>query len=142
MNDRNADWNRAVVEEFRAAGGEVGGRFAGRTLALVHHVGRRSGTPRVTPLSCLPIRDGFAVFASAAGRDRHPEWFHNLVAHPDVEIEVGTATLPVRARVLDGEERRRVWEQQKAADPEFARYEARTSRTIPVVLLEPRVAAP
>ncbi|MDN5914992.1 MAG: nitroreductase family deazaflavin-dependent oxidoreductase [Pseudonocardia sp.] len=82
----------------------------------------------------------YAVFASAAGRDRHPAWYHNLRAQPDTEIEIadaGVTTVPVRARVADTEEREPIWETQKQRYPGFADYESMTERTIPVVLLEP-----
>jgi deazaflavin-dependent oxidoreductase (nitroreductase family) len=84
------------------------------------------------------VGDGFAVFASAAGADKNPDWYHNLLAHPDVRIEVGTQTLEVRARVLDDAERQPVWETQKARYPGFADYERKTSRVIPVVMLDRR----
>jgi deazaflavin-dependent oxidoreductase (nitroreductase family) len=135
---RNKDWNSDIIREFRANEGIVGGQFEGRALALVHHIGRRSGQERINPLSCLPVGNAFAVFGSAAGRDRHPDWYHNLVALPDATIEFGTMTIPVRARELTGEERRQVWEKQKQVSPEFCDYEARTNRLIPVMLLERR----
>ena len=84
MTNRNQDWNSRVIEEFRSNGGTVGGQFEGRTLALVHHVGRRSGEERINPLACLRVGESFAVFGSAAGRDRHPDWYHNVMAQPDI----------------------------------------------------------
>jgi deazaflavin-dependent oxidoreductase (nitroreductase family) len=86
------------------------------------------------------VGDAYAVFASAAGADKNPDWYHNLRAHPDTTIEVGTETIPVRARDLPREERDPIWEIQKQRYPGFADYEAKTSRVIPVVLLEPRDA--
>ncbi len=129
------DWNRGVIDEFRANGGKVA-QFEGRPLLLLHHRGAKSGTDRVNPLVYLPVGDAFAVFGSKAGADAHPAWYHNLVAHPDTVVEVGTETIPVRARVAEGEERERIWEEQKRANPNFADYEQKTARTIPVVLLE------
>lgn len=132
------DFNEKIIEEFRANGGQVGGPFEGAPMVLLHTVGARSGAERVTPLVSQPLDDGtLAVFASAAGADHHPAWFHNLVAAPDITIEVGTETRAVRARVAEGEERTRIWEAQKAAMPGFADYEAATDREIPVVVLEP-----
>jgi len=133
------DWNRGVIEEFRANGGRVA-QFEGRPLLLLHHKGAKSGTERVNPLVYLPLGDDFAVFGSKAGADTNPAWYHNLQAHPDTTIEVGTETIPVRARVTEGDERTRIWEEQKRVNTNFADYEKLTTRPIPVVVLE-RVAA-
>ncbi len=133
------DWNRGVIEEFRAGGGRVA-QFEGRPLLLLHHKGAKSGAGRVNPLVYLPLGDDFAVFGSKAGADTNPAWYHNLRAHPDTTIEVGTETIPVRARVAEGDERTRIWEEQKRVNTNFADYEKLTTRPIPVVVLE-RVAA-
>ncbi len=133
------DWNRGVIDEFRANGGKVA-QFEGRPLLLLHHKGAQTGTERVNPLVYLPVGDAFAVFGSKAGADTNPAWYHNLVAHPDTAVEVGTETVPVRARVTEGEERERIWDEQKRVNPNFADYEQKTTRPIPVVLLE-RVAS-
>lgn len=134
-----SDWNASIVEEFRANEGRVGGRFAGQTLLLLHTTGARSGQERVNPVAYQELGDGrVAVFASYAGLDVNPAWFHNLVAHPDVTAEIGTETRELRARVTSGEERTAIWERQKAAHPGFAGYEQKTAREIPVVVLEPR----
>lgn len=130
------DWNAAIIEEFRANDGRVGGMFEGRTLLLLHHTGARTGTRRVTPLAYQDLADGYAVFASKAGADTNPDWYHNVVANPTTEVEVGTGTIRVRARVASGPERDRIWSRQKRDYPQFAEYEAKTSRVIPVVLLE------
>jgi deazaflavin-dependent oxidoreductase (nitroreductase family) len=129
------DWNRRVADEFRANGGKVA-QFEGRPLLLLHHTGAKTGTERVNPLVYLPVGEGFAVFGSKAGADTNPAWYHNLRAHPDTTIEVGTETLPVHARVAEGEERERIWEAQKRVNPNFAEYEQKTTRPIPVVVLE------
>ena len=131
------DWNAAIIEEFRANDGRVGGMFEGRTLLLLHHTGARTGTRRVTPLAYQDLADGYAVFASKAGADTNPDWYHNLVANPGTEVEVGTDTIPVRARVAMGEERDRIWSRQKREYPQFEEYESKTSRVIPVIVLEP-----
>ena len=133
------DWNRRVVDEFRGNGGKVA-QFEGRPLLLLHHTGAKTGTERVNPLVYLPVGDDFAVFGSKAGADTNPAWYHNLRAHPDTTIEVGTETLPVHARVAESAERERIWEEQKRVNPNFAEYEQKTTRPIPVVVLE-RVAA-
>lgn len=134
-----SDWNDRIIAEFRANDGMVGGPFEGAPLLLLHSTGARSGEVRVHPMMYQAVGDDFAVFASKAGADTHPAWYHNLVAHPDARIEVGTEsgveTFDVVARVLEGEERASVWAEQKARYPGFADYEAKTERVIPVVLL-------
>jgi deazaflavin-dependent oxidoreductase (nitroreductase family) len=136
-------FNRQVVEEFRANEGRVGGPFEGAPMILVHHVGRRSGTERISPMVFQAVGDGFAIFASKAGAPDNPDWYHNLLAHPETSAEVGAehrgATVAARVRELAGEERTRVWEAQKEASPGFADYEVKAApRQIPVLLLEPR----
>ena len=133
-----SDWNRAIIEEFRANEGRVGGRFEGRPLLLLHHKGARSGTERVNPLAYQRLDDGsLAVFGSKGGAPTNPDWYFNLKANPDARVEVGTDTFPVTARIAEGEERDRIWEKQKKEMPGFAEYEKRTSRPIPVVVLTP-----
>ena len=132
------DWNKKIIAEFRENGGRVGGQFEGAPMILVHHLGRKSGTERVNPMVYQAVGDDFAVFGSKAGADTHPDWYRNLVAHPDTTVEVGTETIAVHARDLAGDERARIWETQKEQNPGFAEYEAKTDRTIPVVLLERR----
>ena len=131
-----ADFNRQIINEFRAGGGKVSGPAEGFTLLLLHTRGARSGLERVNPVAYQLMADGWAVFATHAGAPRHPDWFHNVVAQPETTIEIGTETIPVRARVATGEERERIWERQKLFFPRFAKYEERTDREIPVVILE------
>ena len=137
-----SDWNQQVIEEFRSHGGHVGGQFEGAPLLLLHHVGKRSGTDRLSPMMYQQVGDAWAVFASKAGAPDNPDWYHNLLANPDAAIEVGDgqeiSLVPVRARDLPRDERDPVWETQKERYPGFADYESKTSRTIPVVLLERR----
>jgi deazaflavin-dependent oxidoreductase (nitroreductase family) len=131
------DFNQRVIEEFRANAGRVGGPFEGLPLALVHHRGGRTGVERVSPLAYQQLEDGaIAVFGSKGGAPTNPDWFHNLVANPRARVEVGSETYDVTARVADGEERELIWEKQKADHPQFAGYETRTSRQIPVVILD------
>lgn len=132
-----SDWNTQVIEEFRANGGRVGGQFEGEPLLLLHTVGARSGQPRVNPMMYQEIDGGYAVFASKAGAPTHPDWYHNLLAHPRVSAEIGTRTVDLVARVADGAERERIWAAQKSTHPRFAEYERKTSRQIPVIVLEP-----
>jgi deazaflavin-dependent oxidoreductase (nitroreductase family) len=131
------DWNSKIIAEFRANEGKVGGQFEGATLLLLHTVGAKSGQPRVNPVAYQDLGDGVAVFASKAGAPSNPDWYHNLLANPRVTAEIGTETLPFVARVAEGAERDRIWEAQKRANPGFADYERKTTRQIPVVILEP-----
>ena len=134
-----ADRNQPVIDEFRANAGRVGGYFEGRTLLLLHHRGAKSGTERVNPVGYQRLSDhSVAVFASMGGAPTNPDWYHNLVANPDVTVELGTETYPARARVAEGAERDAIWEQQKRDWPAFAEYEEKTRgiREIPVVVLE------
>jgi len=143
-----SDWNQNIIEEFRANEGTVGGYFAESELLLLHHTGSRSGTRRISPVCYQNLGDSWAVFASRGGAPTNPAWYHNLVAHPEVEIELGTETVPVIARVARGEERTRIWEAQKAwseampdARPQFQVYEVKANehgREIPVFVLDRR----
>src|SRR6266700_4420445 len=107
MTDAN-DPNRKIIEEFRANDGIVGGMFVRMPLLLLHHVGAKSGTKRVNPVAYQRLGDSVAVFASKGGAPKNPDWFHNVVANPDVTVEVGTETYPATARVATGEERERI----------------------------------
>lgn len=131
------DFNSKIIEEFRAKDGRVGGPFEGAPLLLLHTVGAKSGQERVNPMMYLTVPGGYAVFGSKAGADTHPDWYHNLVAQPAVRAEIGAETLELTARVAGGDERERIWTEQKTAVPGFADYEQQTSREIPVVILEP-----
>lgn len=131
------DWNSKIIAEFRANGGKVGGPFEGAPLLLLHTVGAKTGQSRVTPMMYQDIGEGVAVFASKAGAPTNPAWYHNLLANPRVSAEIGTDTVEVVARVAEGPERERIWEAQKRAYPGFADYETKTTRQIPVVILEP-----
>ena len=137
MADERQDWNRKIIEEFRANEGKVGGPFEGAPILLLHHKGAKTGTERVNPLAYQDLGDGrVAVFASKAGAPDNPDWFHNVRANPDTKIEIGTETYPVKARIPEGAERDQIWERQKELMPGFAEYEQKTTRTIPVVILE------
>jgi deazaflavin-dependent oxidoreductase (nitroreductase family) len=134
MTDFN-DWNRRVIEEFRANEGKVGGQFEGANLLLLHTTGARSGQERINPLAYQQVGGDYAVFGSKGGAPTNPDWYRNLIAHPGVTVEVGTETFQGTARVLEGDEREQVWSRQKEHAPGFAEYEQRTSRQIPVVLI-------
>ena len=132
------DMNARIIEEFRGNAGKVGGPFEGRNMLLLHSIGAKSGAQRINPLVYQAIDGSFAVFASKGGAPTNPGWYHNLVANPEVTIEVGIETVPVTARVADTEERDQIWTREKQAIATFADYEAATTRIIPVVVLERR----
>jgi deazaflavin-dependent oxidoreductase (nitroreductase family) len=131
------DWNSGIITEFRANGGKVGGPFEGMPLLLLHTKGAKTGQERVHPVSYRRVGNGYAVFASKAGAPTNPDWYHNLVVNPQVQVEVGTETLPLTARVTAGGERDQIWTAHKTQYPGFADYETKTTRQIPVVVLEP-----
>jgi deazaflavin-dependent oxidoreductase (nitroreductase family) len=134
MADRG-DWNRGVIEEFRANGGRVA-VFAHQPLLLIHHLGSKTGTERVNPLAYLELDDGYAIFGSKGGAPTNPDWVANVLANPEVTVEVGTDTHRARARLARGDERAQIWEEQKRRNPAFAEYERKTAREIPVIILE------
>jgi deazaflavin-dependent oxidoreductase (nitroreductase family) len=137
MSDMN-DFNTPIIEEFRANAGKVGGNFEGATILLLHTTGAKSGKERVNPMMYRKAGDDIAVFASKAGAPTNPDWYHNLVAHPDVSIEVGTDTVDVVATPLERSERDRIYAEQVSRYPGFGDYEKATDRIIPVVALDPR----
>jgi len=134
------DWNRRVMEEFHANAGKVGGPFEGKPMLLLTTTGAKSGQRRTTPLVYLPDGDRLIIFASKGGAPTHPDWYHNLVAHPQVTVEIGkgsgTETFEASATVLTGEERDRMYAKQAQVMPQFGEYQAKTSRQIPVIALE------
>jgi deazaflavin-dependent oxidoreductase (nitroreductase family) len=134
----NDNFNDKVIDEFRANGGKAGGWFEGQTLLLLHHNGAKTGTERVNPLVYQQVGGSYAIFASAGGGPRDPQWFRNLLANPDTTVEVGTETVRVRARLAAADERVSIWTKQKADRPNFAEYETTAApREIPVILLDP-----
>ena len=130
------EWNKAIIKEFRENAGKVGGDFEGAPLLILHTTGAKSGKERENPLMYLPDGDDTYVFASKAGMPTNPDWYHNLVANPQVKVEVGTETYDATARVLEGDERDRIWTEQKQRFPQFAEYEKTATRTIPVIALD------
>jgi len=136
MSERD-DWNGKIIDEFRANAGKVGQPFEGVPILLLHHRGAKTGTERINPLAYRRDGDNYVIFASKAGAPTNPDWYHNVQANPESEIEVGTDKVSVRARVAQDDERERLWELQKKEFPGFADYEQKTSRQIPVIVLEP-----
>jgi len=123
---------------LRASRGRLGRRIAGNDMAVLVTRGRRSGDRHAVPLLFLREGDSIVVVASYGGRDRHPDWYRNLLADPEAEIQIGADRLRVRARTAGGDERRRLWERATRAYAGYAEYQARTEREIPIVVLEPR----
>ena len=129
------DYNRRLIEEFRANGGKVGGMWEGTPLLLLTTRGAKSGQRRTTPLAYMPEGDRLIVFASSGGAPTHPDWYHNLGAHPQVTVEVGTETFDAIAVVAEDEERDRLWTKGVALYPDLAEHQAKTTRQFPVIAL-------
>ena len=138
MSTSMNDFNAKVIEEFHANEGRVGGNFAGAPLLLLHHTGAKSGKSYINPLVYLDDGDRYVIFASKAGAPTNPDWYHNLKAHPQVKIEVGTETIDALVSEADGEERERLFQAQVDRMPTFAEYEEKAGgRVIPVIVLTP-----
>jgi deazaflavin-dependent oxidoreductase (nitroreductase family) len=136
VSDEIKSFNEQLIEEFRANDGKVGGPFAGAPLLLLTTTGAKSGEHRTTPIVHTTDGDRYVVIASYGGAPKHPAWYHNLVANPDVTIELPGETFPARARTAEGEERDRLFAAQAALMPTFNEYQAKTDRQIPVVIFE------
>ena len=132
------DWNQTIIKEFRANEGKMGGGFGGAPLLLLHTTGAKTGRERVNPMMYLDLDGNRYVFASKSGADTNPDWYWNLVAHPDVTAEVGTETYEAAAVPVTGGDRDRIYAEQARRYPGFAEYEEKTSRVIPVVELIPK----
>lgn len=131
-----SNWNERVIREFRENSGKVGGYFEGASMILIHHVGARTRTPRISPLVYFPEEDGaMLIVASKGGAPTNPDWYHNVKAHPRFEVEVGTETFTVTASELDADERAEQWRRIVSERPGFGDYEKKTSRTLPVLRL-------
>ena len=137
MADQN-DYNRQLIEDFRANRGKNGGPFAGRPLLLLTTTGAKSGQRRTTPMMFIPDGDRLLVIASNVGAPAHPDWYRNLVAHPEVTVEVGTETFDATAFVTQGAERDRLWTRIVELYPFFTGHQAKTTRQIPVIALSRR----
>ncbi|MCB0981863.1 MAG: nitroreductase family deazaflavin-dependent oxidoreductase [Acidimicrobiaceae bacterium] len=135
MSDPN-EFNRGVIAEFRANAGKVGGPFEGAPMILLTHTGAKSGKEYTTPLVYSRDGDAVVIIASKAGAPDDPQWFRNLVANPDVTVEIGTDRFAARARVAEGAERDRLYDAQAALMPNFKEYADKTTRRIPVVVLD------
>src|SRR4051812_19599737 len=133
-----SDYDRAIIEEFRANRGRVGGDWEGTPLLLLHHTGARSREERITPLGYLAAEEGYVLVAANGGARNNPHWYHNLNAYPDVRIEVGAETIAVASREAAGEERERLFGALVERYPHLSEYEERAGRVIPVIVLTPR----
>src|ERR1700684_2267816 len=136
MSTPPADFNTKIIDEFHSNEGRVGGMFEGMPLLLLHHTGAKSGESRINPLAYQSDDGRYVVFASKAGAPTNPDWYHNLKAHPNVRIEVGTSTIEVVASEAIGAERDRLFGAQAERVPQFAEYEKQAGgRVIPVIVL-------
>lgn len=140
MSTSPADLNAQIIEEFHSSEGRVGGMFEGMPLLLLHHTGAKSGKSRVNPLAYQADDGRYVIFASKGGAPSNPDWYHNLKANPQAKIEVGTDTVDVLASEASGEERERLFRTQAERVPQFAEYEQKTERVIPVIVLTPTEA--
>jgi deazaflavin-dependent oxidoreductase (nitroreductase family) len=132
-----SDFNRAIIDEFRANEGKVGGYFAGANMLLLHTVGAKSGQPRTNPMVYVTDGDRLVVIASKGGADSNPDWYYNVLANPNVTVELGTEQFQARATPVTGEpERSRLYAKMVEHRPGFADYEQKTSRKIPAIILE------
>jgi deazaflavin-dependent oxidoreductase (nitroreductase family) len=139
MMTNQLDTNAKVIALFRANDGEVPAPYPNPPpMLLVHTIGARSGKEHVVPMRCLPDGDTLYIFGSAHGSHRHPDWYHNLIANPDIIIEKGIETIPVHATETVGMEREAVFARQAGRFPIFAEYEQKTGRKIPVIRLDRR----
>jgi deazaflavin-dependent oxidoreductase (nitroreductase family) len=136
MSEAN-ERNRKIIEEFRANGGKVGGYFEGKSLLLLHTKGAKSGQERINPVACIKDGDRYVVIASKGGAPTHPDWYFNLLANPQVTIEVGTEKFQARAAVAEEPERTRLYNKMVEMMPGFDDYRRKTTRVIPVFILVP-----
>ena len=133
--NRPANWNSAIIKEFRENAGKVGGAFEGKTLLLLHTIGAKSGQERINPVAYIRDGDRLVIIASKGGAPSNPDWFHNLRANPAVTVEVGTEKYTARASIAAEPERTRLYDRMVEMMPGFADYQKRTTRVIPVIVL-------
>lgn len=136
QNRMPTSFNQSVIEEFRANGGKVGGPFEGGDLLLLTTTGAKSGTERTTPLGYVRHGDSLLVIGSNLGARRHPDWYHNLLAHPVVTVETGTRTFEALAVPAEGDRREELFAHAVRVEPGYGDYQRRTTRPLPVVVLE------
>ena len=130
-----SDFNKRIIEEFRANGGVVGGHFDGMNLLLVHTTGAKSGLERINPVAQIMDGDRYVIIASKGGAHTNPDWYYNIKANPEVTIEVGTQKFPALAAITEEPERSELFEKMASQYPGFEDYKEKTKRVIPVVTL-------
>jgi deazaflavin-dependent oxidoreductase (nitroreductase family) len=130
-----SDFNKGIIEEFRANGGVVGGHFEGMNLLLVNTTGAKSGLERINPVAQISDGDRYVIIASKGGAPTNPDWYYNLKANPEVTIEVGTQKFPALAAITEEPERSELFEKMASQYPGFDDYKEKTKRVIPVVTL-------
>jgi deazaflavin-dependent oxidoreductase (nitroreductase family) len=134
MNN-SINWNQAIIDEFRANSGKVGGRFEGKTLLILHTVGAKSGQERINPTAYVRDGDRLVIIASKGGAPTNPNWYHNILANPLVTVEVGTEKFQALAEITQEPERTRLFNLMVGMMPGFADYQQKTTRVIPVITL-------
>ena len=137
MSETRSEYNAAIIGEFRANQGVVGGPWEEIPLLLLHHTGARSGVSRVNPVAYLPEEPGYLIWAANGGAPENPGWYHNLGAHPDTRIEIGAETIAVVAREATGGERERLFKTATRRYPQLAEAARKTDRVIPMIVLTP-----
>jgi len=136
MSNPMVEFNKKVIAEFRSSGGKVGGQFAGAPMIIITHTGAKSGKTYTSPLVYSKDRDRFVIVASKGGAPRNPSWYHNLLAHPEVTVEIGTEKFKARATEAKGAARDRLFAAQARLMPQFNEYQKKTDRRIPLLILE------
>jgi deazaflavin-dependent oxidoreductase (nitroreductase family) len=136
MADPMAEFNKKVIDEFRSSGGKVSGQFAGAPMIIITHKGAKSGNTYTSPLVYSKDGDRYVIIASKAGAPKNPSWYHNLVAHPEVTVEIGSEKFKAKASEARGAERDRLFAAQAKMMPQFNEYQKKTSRKIPVLVLD------
>lgn len=131
-----SDWVREQVEKYEATGGQEGNTILNRPIVVITSRGARSGKLRKNPVMRVEHEGAYAAVASKGGAPEHPEWFHNFVAHPEVDLQDGPEPHTYTARIVEGEERAAWWTRSVAAYPPYAEYQEKTDREIPVFVLE------
>jgi deazaflavin-dependent oxidoreductase (nitroreductase family) len=130
-----SNWNKSIIEEFRANKGKVGGYFANSNLLLLHTKGAKSGLERINPVAYFIDDNYYVIIASKSGANNNPDWYHNLLANPEISVEVGTEQFQVIAKAASEPERTRLYEKMESINPGFSDYKQKTSRVIPVFTL-------
>ena len=137
MSNRN-EYNRRLIEEFRASGGNVGGPFEHAPLLVLTTTGARSGQPHATLLGYLRDEERLIVIAAKQGASTHPDWYHNLLKHPQVKVEIGTEAFDASAVIIEASERDRLWSKAVEMHPVLAEHQEKTARQFPVIALRRR----